>query len=549
MRRNTKRQVLWIGLLLLVLGTVTLLYWGNQKQVWFCDEIYTYESANGFEQDWPAEHTGEWMTGADVESFFAADSATLSLNDITIRLYSDHVPLYFWLFRILSFYVFKGSGTIWIGLSLNLVFYLLFLALVYGSFCRLTGKPVISGVCVVLSCIVNRLVLEQATTLRMYMMLLLAEGLLLLGGFWILRNAEREKMSFGVFAYLLAVSLFGFLTHYDFWIFYAVTAACFCLWLLLVAVGKQRKGQERFWISREFRYVLAWTGNFAVSIFVTTWIFPYCKWNLNRGKGEMALHSVFDFSGEKLQQIGWGYQRLSASVFGEKIPAAAGLAVMFCCIAGGAVILYRKKEVKKLTGLLLTVLIAQLYQLVVCFTLPDAWEERYLWGTFTFMMLCMVWGAVLLGQFIFSKIRNDRTRKICQIALPTVLVICTLGGEAAVIEGGKGIAYLLQPEKDMSALEECSGIPWLVYGPTVGVYSYYDWIIPERICFLTSENTPEDAAAVHGLEGESSFVLYSYEDLCEQAIGFFEQELGKTITVEYLTKSTNLTVYLVNLEN
>ena len=300
MQDGMKKQTMWIGLLLLVLGAITFAYWGSQKQIWFCDEIYTYESANGFEQDWPAEHTGEWLTGADVESFFAADSETLSLNDISIRLYSDHVPLYFWLFRILSFYIFKGSGTIWIGLSLNLVFYLFFLGLVYKVFCYLTEKPVTSGICVIITCIVNRLVLEQATTLRMYMMLLLAEGMLLIGGFWILRDVQRKKMSPWVFIYLFAVSLFGFLTHYDFWIFYALTAASFCLWLLLIAVRKQKKGIGSFFTSRELRYVLAWTGNFTVSIFTTTLLFPYCKWNLNRGKGETALQSVFDFSSEKL---------------------------------------------------------------------------------------------------------------------------------------------------------------------------------------------------------------------------------------------------------
>ncbi len=38
---------LWIGILLLALGVASFVYWGGKKQVWFCDEIYTYESANG----------------------------------------------------------------------------------------------------------------------------------------------------------------------------------------------------------------------------------------------------------------------------------------------------------------------------------------------------------------------------------------------------------------------------------------------------------------------------------------------------------------------
>lgn len=68
-RSKQKIQIFGIALTLLVLGMVSFLFWGSKKQVWFCDEIYTYESANGFEQDWPATHADEWMTGTDIEAF------------------------------------------------------------------------------------------------------------------------------------------------------------------------------------------------------------------------------------------------------------------------------------------------------------------------------------------------------------------------------------------------------------------------------------------------------------------------------------------------
>ncbi|MDE5588478.1 MAG: hypothetical protein K2J60_04960, partial [Acetatifactor sp.] len=171
--------VFGIALVLLVIGTTFFFYWGNKKQIWFCDEIYTYESANGFEQDWPATYVDEWMTGADVEAFFAADWDRLALNEITVRLYNDHVPLYFWLFRTVSFLFFRGSGSIWIGLSINLFFYLFVLETIYFLFLRLVKNPVLSGAVAVMTFIVNRLAIEQAVTLRMYMMLLWAEMLLL----------------------------------------------------------------------------------------------------------------------------------------------------------------------------------------------------------------------------------------------------------------------------------------------------------------------------------------------------------------------------------
>lgn len=539
-----KIRSLLMGLLLLAAGTLSLFYWGNRKQVWFCDEIYTYESSNGFEQDWPAVYVDQWMTGEDVEAFFAADWDRLSLNDITVRLYNDHVPLYFWLFRMVSFFFFKGSGTIWIGLVMNLVFYLIFLALGYWLFLRLTRSPLLAGGVLFLFCVANRLMIEQFTVLRMYMMLLLAQMLFLLGGFWMLREAEKSRLSFGAVFYLFAVSVFGFLTHYDYWVFYAAGACCFCLWLLVLAVRRRGK---RFWTAWEFRYAAIWVGNFVLSLLATIWMFPYCQWNLNKGKGQTALKSLFVFTAEKGRQIVWGYERLSASLFGEAVPAAAGLVLIFGCIGGGMVLLYQKKEYKKLAGLCLAVLTAQLYQLAVCFTMPDVWEERYLWGAFTIMQLCAAWGGVLIVQAVFAGLAKAGKKRLWTAgswAAGLILGGGILAMQIGVIDGGNGIAYLFHPEKDVALLQEHAEAPWIVYGPTVGVYSYYDWLIPHRICFLTQDRTPEDAEAVREL-GEESFVLYTYADYLSEAMDFFETELGRELEARYLTKSTNLTVYLI----
>lgn len=539
-------QVIWIGALLLVTGLISFLYWGNKKQVWFCDEIYTFESANGFEQDWPHSQTGEWMTGSDIEAYFAADSDHLSLNSITVRLYSDHVPLYFWLFRMVSFLFFKGSGTIWIGLSINLFFYLLFLGLGYWFFYRLTRQPLLSAAGIFLTCVINRLAIEQATVLRMYMMLLLVQSALLLTSLWILLESRRNQLSLKVFLCLYAVSVAGFLTHYDFWIFYAITAALFCLCLLYTAIKKQGK---RMWQSREFKYILAWVVNFGVSLCTTIIIFPYCRWNLNRNKGQMALQSIFVFSSEKVENIIWGFRSLAASIFGEQCNPAIALLIIFGCIIGGMLILYKHKETEKLTGMVLTVLTAQAYQLAVCFTLPAEQEERYLWGSFTFIMLCFFWGGSLLLQEFFSWIKNMRIRNILQPFMSAVLIIGIILGELHIIDGGNGVAYLFHPEKDINLLQNYSTIPWIVYGPTVGVYSYYDWILPEKICFMTLDQTSEDAKAASALREENTFILYIYPDYLPEALLFLEQQTGKNHTARPLTKSTNLTVYLVESES
>lgn len=539
------KQAFLIGIILLVSGAVSLLFWGSRKEIWFCDEVYTYGSSNGFEQNWPDHYVDEWMSGTDVEAFFSADSDHLSLNDITVRLYSDHVPLYFWLFRIVSFFFFKGSGTIWIGLSINLFFYLLLLAAGYAVFLYLTKRPFLSGSVMFFTCVWNRLMIEQVTFLRMYVMLLCAEVLLLLTGLWISREIQCNKIPVKAFLCLFTASVTGFLTHYDYWVFYAVTATVFCSWFLLSAVKKKGK---RFWTSREFWHVAAWAGNFVVSLVTTILIFPYCRWNLNRGKGKMALEALLAFSEEKADRIFWGYQRLSAVLFGERIPPIIGLPVIFGCIVGGGIVLFKRKEIRKLADMCLVVLAVQLYQIAVCFTMPAGWEERYLWGAFTIMALCMAWGGIILFGDILGKIRNHKVQAISRSVVGVFLATAVFIGQYMIIDGGNGVAYLSNPVKDVALLKENSGIPWIVYGSVEDAYSYYDWIMPEKICFLTVDNTQEDASAVHGLAGEEKFVLYVYNNRLSGALSFFCEVLGKDVESQYLTQSTNFYVYLIEVK-
>lgn len=528
--------------LLLTAGILSLFYWGSRKEVWFCDEVYSYESANGFEQDWPMSYVDQWMSGDDVDSFFAADWDELAFDKITVRLYNDHVPLYFWLFRIVSFFFFQGSGTIWIGLSINLFCYLIFLGLGYMLFLRLTEKPLAAGLVILLTCIVNRLLLEQVTILRMYMMLLLAEAALLLAGFWILRKVAEEKLSPIALLALFCVSVAGFLTHYDFWIFYAAEATMFCLWLLILAF---RKNGKRFWRSMEFRYAAAWCACFAASLLATIGLFPYCRWNLNRGKGQMALASLLDFSDGKLGQLAWGYEHLSLSLFGALIPAKAGLLLIFGCILGGAFLLDRDKKYSRLAGLLLAVLTAQTYQLVVCFTMPAGSEERYLWGAYTIMMFCMAYGAVLLLQGCLSLMESRKTRGILRWTMGVCLSACILATQILIIDGGRGIPYLFDEGKDVALLKENRSIPWVVYGAVeADAYSCYDWRIPERICFLSAKFAEEDQAIARELKGKD-FVLYAYAAQLPEALDCFERVFGEKPVASHLTQSTNYSVYRI----
>ncbi len=537
MKKTFIRKYL-IYILLLAALTVTFFYWASKKEVWFCDEIYTYETANGFESSWPNEAPDTWMSGKDVERFFAADSGDLGFGAITVTLYGDHVPLYFWIFRTLSVLFFRGSASLWIGMTINLVFLLITVSAVYF----LLGSKIGDVPAAVITYLVfgmNRLGADHYTFLRMYMMVLCLEILLLMLAFRILRQAEADRFSVADMVLLYGLSTVGLLTHYDFWIFYGVTAGLTCLILLGRALSQLKKNGRTAFRGRSALALYGWILSFALSIFTMDRLFPYWKWNLHKGKGEMALSALFGFSAEKLENIRWGYERLVATVFGEQGAALPVYVLLLTAFGAALIILFRSGRKEDGRDLILTLLISTFYQWIVCFTLPDAREERYLWGCFLIYSLCLGYSLVIIGKHCIG---SPRIQMITGALAAVLILILNIQN----MDGGRNIAYLFDEEKDVSLLKEYGDIPWVVYGPTCGVYSFCDLMIPDEICFVSEEKTPEDAEALrHLADAEEGYILYVYETLADEAVEYINELNEVNLQARYLTRSTNLQVYLV----
>ena len=77
------------------------------------------------------------------------------------------------------------------------------------------------------------------------------------------------------------------------------------------------------------------------------------------------------------------------------------------------------------------------------------------------------------------------------------------------------------------------------------VSCYFDWLIPEQICFVSGEKTEEDAQAVQVLKDKEAFVLYAVPELADDMITYLEETLGRELSGEKLTQSTKMLVYLV----
>lgn len=537
-----KTKKIWLYLILLVFTLISFIYWSSKKEIWFCDEIYTYESANGVveEGDWPYTDTGIWIGGSDMEKFFAADSDYFLFGNISAQLYGDHVPLYFWLFRVVSFLFFKGSASIWIGLSINLVFLLAAVSVVYFVLSDRIGE--IQSVLVILAgMITSRAGIEQYTFLRMYMMLLCMMFLLLYFGYVIVKDAEEnKKISVVGLIGMYFSSLFGFMTHYDFWIFYAFEAGLVCMYLCIRAVIVSKKNKTNFFKSKEMINVYLWFASFLLSLFTLDRLFPYWKWNLRSGKGESALSSVSAFSIEKIKNIIWGFEVLSKHSFG-KIPVILGLSVFVAAIVFSLIIFKKEKEKMGFKSFVFALAIIILYHVTVCFTFPSGREERYLWCSITLFQICLCIAISIIVNYLMKK-----KKMFMIIGIASALVITA--ANFVIIENGREIAYLFYEDKDVDLLKSYKDIPWVVYGPTCGVYSMYDLVIPEELCFIDDTKKDEAENALSKLENSDSFILYANEAYLNEAVELTGRSTGAAFSTTHIGKSVFLDIYLLERE-
>lgn len=534
---NKSRLIKWILYpVLLALFVANFLFWADKKEIGYADEVYTYESVNGFEQVWPRQILDEWMDREVIVSYLAADSDSLQLTSISNVLYGDHVPLYFWLTRFIALTFFKHQATMWVCLSSNLFFYLLAASIVFFVLCKLTSKPGISFLMVLATMLYNRTVLEQTTMLRMYIMLLALVIGVLVCALSIFKKAKEGKLAVLSIVFLTITGLTGLLTHYDFWIFYALTSFCVCLYMLILGIKAEGK---KYYKTAYFKNILGWIVSFLGSLGITILLFPYCVWNLHKGKGWAALSSVSNVSKDRFGNILWGFERLSNSFFGP-IPAVLGVLIIALVFAFAIFILLKKKTSEKVETFVLTVVISLLYQMAVCFTLPDVREERYVWCSNTILYLCFVYALFVILSFWYEK----KSSKVSVSVTAALLAVLLVFAQFVQIDGGRGICYLEYESKDMQVLYDNSDLQWVIYGPCEA-HSFFDFINAREICFMSNTESEADYEAAKHLCDSKSFLIYAYPSQVEDAERFFEDALSKELTFTYLTQSTNYSVYLV----
>ena len=132
-------------LLILVLCAGVFCLFGARKEGLFIDEIYSYGLSNSDHAPYLSDLKGGEMRDAlftrqELDRYLTVDGDGFAAGSVYYNQTKDvHPPLYYWVMNFVSSLV-PGSSSKWIGLGVNLFFYLLTLIVLFRLALLLFGR-------------------------------------------------------------------------------------------------------------------------------------------------------------------------------------------------------------------------------------------------------------------------------------------------------------------------------------------------------------------------------------------------------------------------
>lgn len=266
------------------------------KDIDFVDEALTYESSNSVWKESFFNKDNEWISGSDISNYLSATEWNPKLITITRKLWTDHVPFYFWVFRIVSI-IFHGTPSPWIGMGINIFFEIIFLIWLlrvsYTNLKREMADSIMVFISASLFLLIFTLSLNQVTLIRMYLMLTLEMIMFTwyitkIG--WFCEDGKTISKSESILYF--AVVAAGMLTHYLFWPFFCIYTV---ILMMLMFIRKNKKGLISVIKISVADFVF-------VTIIDPYWIYRLIKYNLPHSSGDghfidsllLAIKDSFD---------------------------------------------------------------------------------------------------------------------------------------------------------------------------------------------------------------------------------------------------------------
>lgn len=320
-----KKYIIWF-LVIWVVQMAAAFYFCTQKQGFHEDEYYTYYSTartNGFYVE-----SGQWMNRETFRNEFVVLPDQRFQYGLVklVQSWDVHPPMYYWVFHTVASFVPEVFSK-WIGLSVNLFFHEINLALLaYLSFLA-GGRDRRPALWAMLFYGFTPAAMSGVVFIRMYEMLttfVLLCGILHVSA----AQAGEPKSRLSVRKYLVPMALvtyMGFLTQYYYFIFLFYMAAAFCVWLL--------------WRDRNLWNCIRYGISQGLALGLAYLTYPSCLGQMFRGqRGAQATENFFDLS-NTFDRIRFFTDLLDRFVFGR------GLWFLLLVVVLLGVTVYRQNRV------------------------------------------------------------------------------------------------------------------------------------------------------------------------------------------------------------
>ena len=300
--RNRVYYEIGIFLLLVVLLTTNVVYWGGQKEGFHIDEMFSYthvgntkylrvtynQEGNKYRNNWhDVSHFKDFLIIDDEEAFDLKGAWELAYKN------DAHPPLYYATFDAVTSLFFRNQFTKWSGICTNILFFILSLITLYLLSKRLFRGRIFPSLVTVAIYGLSVGGVSSVIYVRMYMMVTFFSLVLIYLNTILMEHilgepkeslvTQKSRSIVWVYALMFLTIMSGSLTHYYFLIFSFFTCGIFLLWLL-----KKKK-----WMSAAIYGVSGCMSVLTCILFCPDFLSDL----LNGGRGKQALEQAQTTSG------------------------------------------------------------------------------------------------------------------------------------------------------------------------------------------------------------------------------------------------------------
>lgn len=514
---RNKKEIGLNGLVMLaavLIVTGVFLYWSHYKIIWFCDEIYSYFTANSGCGVGARVSYGTWYDSRFVVDDMSAEHGKFFRRTINNVKADDHPPIYFLTMHMMSV-IMKGSISKWVGLSINLICVLGICVFAYLIFYFITRKKIVSLMAAVALCILPS-ALTNAMLIRMYCMLTAWAMLYVLLSYLVMQENINKWFKLCVYIGLSVTTAFGFLTQY----YFAVFAVGFTAFYSIFCI-----------IKRKWKEMGVYIVSMILSVGIATklweeWIdqifYRYC--------GEEVLSQAADFS-KIFKELLFGLTVMPKLMFYNFY-----IIGIILVIAGLIFLIYKKDRNLPIISMLLGG--ALFYSLIVAHVTPSFYlDYRYFYMPTTIAYIAVIIIFINCVEYIpADKILHGKIWSYSVYGVLGFLIIfnvCTaLFDEMSMGYVDKSGEY----NRKRDILKEYSDLPWVYYGYESWsmMENYYDLALGSRFIAYNDMNDFDSKRCP--AEGEDFIIMInsaSYKNP-EVVLDKLRETVGCEHEIEYM---------------